>query len=424
VWDGSGADGVERVTQFFKMTRMSGEDRSLAEQIWQAYRNSPGSSLQQVAEKFLKDRPDIDPKKWEQLRDVLTRQPGVRLPPTLPPVPPVFPPRDPALPPHVTPPFLPPKGVDPEFPGATDPAPRPRPQPGVRPRPGDDPPPPPVAERPDEPPPNLWDGPDEDPLRKDKKLSKFLALWEKNFGPIGESPAFRSFLLELMTGADGDPGSGPAGGLLDLLADPNTGGEDVSDWLDAQGTTGGWDFPDLGLKDWNLGGWGKTDAPDVGGRLPNTESAWFRGSGASGSGGSGDSWLSVILFVAVAAGALVAWRYWPYLSGKLGVRPPRPLPGLGPWPVDPRAIADRDALVQAFEYLSVLVCGTGAKAWNHVTIAAALGRAVGTAGEAAAEPLARLYAVARYTPADEPLPEAALAEARRHLSCLAGVAAP
>ena len=136
--------------------------------------------------------------------------------------------------------------------------------------------------------------------------------------------------------------------------------------------------------------------------------------------------MATLADVVTAAGALVLWRFWPYLSGKLGVGAgvPRPLPGLGPWPVDPREIADRDALVRAFEYLSVLVCGAGAKAWNHVTIAAALGRAVGDAGTAAAEPLARLYAVARYTPADEPLTAGDLAEARLHLSRLAGVSAP
>ena len=433
VWDGNGADGVERVTQFFKMSRMSVEDRSLFDQIWRTYKNSPGSNLQQVAEKILKDRPDIDPKKWKQFQEILTRQPGVRppvpkFPPTNPWVPPAAeelpPPVDPFPPKEAPPPRLPPKGVNPEFPGAIDPGPRPRPRPGDFPQP-------PVAGWQHDDGPNrgefpAWrDGPeDDDPLRKDKKLSKFLALWEKNFGPITESPAFRSFLLELVTGADGDPGTGPASGLLDLLNDPNADGEDVSAWLDAQGSTGGWDLPDLGLKDWDFGGWGKADAPDVGGRLPSTDSAWFQGSGSSGSGGSGDSWLSVILFVAAAAGALVAWRYWPYLSGKLGGRAPRPLPGLGPWPVDPRSIADRDGLVKAFEYLSVLVCGTGAKVWNHVTIATALGRAVGTAGEEAAEPLARLYAAARYTPADEPLPPEAFAEARRHLSRLAGVAAP
>jgi hypothetical protein len=91
--------------------------------------------------------------------------------------------------------------------------------------------------------------------------------------------------------------------------------------------------------------------------------------------------------------------------------------------VDPRAIADREALVRAFEYLSVRSCGDGAKVLNHVALAAALRAGGGPAGDAA-EPLARLYAVARYTPADEPLPESALAEARNYLCRLAGVTAP
>jgi hypothetical protein len=90
--------------------------------------------------------------------------------------------------------------------------------------------------------------------------------------------------------------------------------------------------------------------------------------------------------------------------------------------VDPRSIADREALIQAFEYLSVLMCGGGARTWNHVTIASALERAVPQA-EALADPLARLYAVARYTPADQPLPPGAVAEARGYLCELAGVPA-
>ena len=66
-------------------------------------------------------------------------------------------------------------------------------------------------------------------------------------------------------------------------------------------------------------------------------------------------------------------RLWPRLVGTRS-GDPRLLAGLGPWPVDPRTIADRAALVRAFEYLSVLRCGTGAKVWNHVTIAAELRR--------------------------------------------------
>lgn len=123
----------------------------------------------------------------------------------------------------------------------------------------------------------------------------------------------------------------------------------------------------------------------------------------------------------VAAVGLVLWWLWPKLMAR-GEPGPRPLPGLGPWPVDPRHIADREALVKAFEYLSVLVCGGGARVWNHLTIASALERAVPQA-EALADPLARLYAVARYTPAYEPLPPGAIAEAREYLCELAGVSA-
>jgi hypothetical protein len=117
----------------------------------------------------------------------------------------------------------------------------------------------------------------------------------------------------------------------------------------------------------------------------------------------------------------VLWWLWPKLTAAREDGP-RPLPGLGPWPVDPRRIADRDGLVRAFEYLSVLLCGQGVRTWNHVAIAAALERAVPQA-DALAGPLAKLYALARYTPADEPLPPAAIAEARGYLCDLAGVSA-
>jgi hypothetical protein len=129
----------------------------------------------------------------------------------------------------------------------------------------------------------------------------------------------------------------------------------------------------------------------------------------------------VVLFLGAAAVGLVLWWLWPKLTGK-AADGPRPLPGLGPWPLDPRTITDREALVKAFEYLSVLVCGAGARVWNHVTIAGALERAVPQA-EALADPLARLYAVARYTPANEPIPPATIAEARGYLCELAGVPA-
>jgi hypothetical protein len=71
--------------------------------------------------------------------------------------------------------------------------------------------------------------------------------------------------------------------------------------------------------------------------------------------------------------------------------------------------------------LSVLICGPEAKTWTHATIADALTGLARTHGEAAIM-LARLYELARYAPLNEPLTTAELAEARRLVCGLAGVA--
>jgi hypothetical protein len=128
-----------------------------------------------------------------------------------------------------------------------------------------------------------------------------------------------------------------------------------------------------------------------------------------------------MLFVAVlaaVAAAFVVWRYWPQIQARLST--PKPIPGLGPWTIDPRDVKDRDTLVKAFEYLSVLICGDGARVWNHLTIAEAFRDNVPGAAPFA-EPLARLYALARYSPANEPISAEDIAEARGYLCRLAEV---
>ena len=92
---------------------------------------------------------------------------------------------------------------------------------------------------------------------------------------------------------------------------------------------------------------------------------------------------------------------------------------LGPWPVDPAAIQTRTQLVQAFEYLSLLRLGSGARSWNHLQIAAGLGD--NSDSREAADQLASLYEQARYVPGAESLSPAAAQTARRTLTVLAGV---
>jgi hypothetical protein len=243
--------------------------------------------------------------------------------------------------------------------------------------------------------------------RRQQQFQAIAGWWEKNVGPLDETPALRQLLQELITGRSGY--SSDDGTLGDLLDGPT--GERFGKLADRLASSG-WKLPELGLgKGW--GGGSSFTSPST---APGTS---FGGVGGVG-GGSG-SWLPVVALLVVAAVGLVFWWLWPKLMVR-GEQSPRPLPGLGPWPVDPRTITDREALVKAFEYLSILVCGAGARAWNHVTIAAALERAAPHA-EALAEPLAKLYAMARYTPADEPLPPNAIVEAREYLCELAGVSA-
>jgi hypothetical protein len=92
---------------------------------------------------------------------------------------------------------------------------------------------------------------------------------------------------------------------------------------------------------------------------------------------------------------------------------------LGPWPVDPHRLSTRQDVVAAFEHLSVLICGPVARTWTHTTIAAALSE-LAMAEPERAMMLARLYELARYTPVEEPLTTAELAEARRLVCRLAG----
>jgi hypothetical protein len=132
------------------------------------------------------------------------------------------------------------------------------------------------------------------------------------------------------------------------------------------------------------------------------------------------SWLPVVLLAAIVFGGLVWWRFW-YLRDPAGMAYGVP-DWLGPWPVDPRRIATREDLVRAFEYLSVLTCGREARTWTHGTIARALADLAATHTETA-RLLARLYELARYAPLDEPLTPDELAEGRRLVCQLAGVAA-
>jgi len=135
-----------------------------------------------------------------------------------------------------------------------------------------------------------------------------------------------------------------------------------------------------------------------------------------------DGWRALWMLVILTALGLILWKTVRHA----------PLRGvsasdswkLGPWPVQPTAVQTREQLIQAFEYLSLLHLGPAARHWHHWTIARGLGQSAGNPAidrRRAAEQLAFLYEQARYAPAAEPLPETALATARRDLCLLAGV---
>jgi hypothetical protein len=132
---------------------------------------------------------------------------------------------------------------------------------------------------------------------------------------------------------------------------------------------------------------------------------------------------AIWLVVAVVAAVLV----WKLLTARrtTGAGAAQPAWQLGPWPINPAEVATRQDLIRAFEYLSLLLFGPVARAWNHRDIAFRLGEQPSDAGDErrrAADHLAALYERARYAPPADALPDGEAREARRDLCLLAGVA--
>jgi hypothetical protein len=126
--------------------------------------------------------------------------------------------------------------------------------------------------------------------------------------------------------------------------------------------------------------------------------------------------------------AVVVWKYLRARSAEQARRRHRAWK-LGPWPVSPAAVASREELILAFEYLSLLKLGPAARSRNHLALADALGnQESGVRGQEsgerrrAAQHLACLYEFARYAPDRNPLSDDALTAARRELCFLAETA--
>jgi hypothetical protein len=271
--------------------------------------------------------------------------------------------------------------------------------------------------------------PNESPeqMAKTKAVETATALWEKNVGPIEESPAVKRALIDLVS----DPEvldslkDGKGDGLFDFLKDADNDGK-FGDLFN--GGESGWDLPKL---DWNLN-WGNSNNNlDLPRSNSSNRDRWgsdrpsrWGSSGSSSGLGSFDfggvqiSWLFILILLALIVAAVVWWKWNSLFTPQSALA----FAGDGPggWPLDPRAINTREDVVKAFEYLSVLICGPGAKTWTHSTIADELTVLAATHGETAVK-LARLYELARYAPLDEPLTRLELLEARRLVCDLAGV---
>lgn len=265
-------------------------------------------------------------------------------------------------------------------------------------------------------------------LNEHPGVAEMAKFWEQNFGPLEKTPAVRDALIELFEmSKDGKLMDGEWKGMWDDFKMDGQNADGMADWLKEMNFQGGkWDMPDWG-KGWDMkwggGNWGGGRWGGGGGGGNWGGGNWggggWGGGGWSGVGGAGGSWLPVILLVAFAVIGLIVWKFWPMIknresSAAVAVR------ALGRWPVDPRTIASREELVRAFEYLSILLCGDAARVWNHLTIARALRKQI-PSSDLIADELAKLYELARYTPADEAMSPGSLADARRCLCHLAGV---
>jgi hypothetical protein len=260
-----------------------------------------------------------------------------------------------------------------------------------------------------------------DKVAKTKAVETATALWEKNVGPIDESPAVKRAILDLVSDPEAMDALTDAKGnnIFDFLQNEGGDGDKMGDWF-GKGDSN-WEWPKF---DFNWGRGRNLDV-DVGTSRPRTDftprSAPRSGPNFNGPGfnfgGVTIPWLLMLILLAVVVAAVLWWKWNVIFQPQAAVAFAG---GPGPWPIDPRAINTREDVVKAFEYLSVLICGPAAKTWTHSTIADELTALAATHGETAIK-LARLYELARYAPLDEPLTRSELLEARRLVCDLAGM---
>ncbi len=257
--------------------------------------------------------------------------------------------------------------------------------------------------------------------RSSEGYNTVAGMWESSVGPLDNTPEMKRALIDAFSGSESSMNgfgksdfwkgrSGDSNFMRNMRGMFDGNGNGMSNWFkNLGGRFNANSFSWLKPNGWNMG------TPSTGTGMGM--SGWSFGAG--GLSGLGAMGIVVVVLVAVLVAAFLLYRYWPQI---VSISQPKPLPGRGPWPVDPRDVKDRASLIQCFEYISVNLCGDEAAVWNHMTIAEAFRQQIPNARNLA-EPLARAYALARYTPVHEELSQLELSQARAALCQLAGVAA-
>lgn len=254
-------------------------------------------------------------------------------------------------------------------------------------------------------------GPSPDDLRRQRQFQALRQFWERNFGSLSETPAFRQLLIELFTG--NDPINHMAGdGLSLLLGDPDAEPNAATNWVENQLKSTGLDFSQLDLPDLDLPNWNAEipPAPSLNGTRSWTDSADVLAQ---------LGW--VILILGCGLACFLIWRQ--VSAHRVSARSGSALHCLKNWPVDPRMISNRHEFVCAFEYLSLTLLGSVARSWHHRRIAEAIERQLPdqVPNAATIEDLVRVYVLARYAPEREPLDSHQLSAARSTLCRIAGI---
>ena len=241
---------------------------------------------------------------------------------------------------------------------------------------------------------------------KAKQYQAVTQFIEKTFGPLDKSPALQGLIRDIFLSEKLDADGGALGNL--------TGGKTGELFNDMS--------LDFGKIDFKIGGinFGSIDFSRLESPAQPSSGGW---SSSRQNFFGGDSWWSVAIFMGVLVTALLLWWRWPALQGRTGRQTgPMPLPGQGPWPIDPREIHDRPTLVKAFDYIATSLYGDDAAMWNHQTIAERIRHGYADR-RINSDQLGSIYAEARYRPVNEELADGAIHAARESLCKLAGVPA-